>query len=73
MNEQNLSSKPSQCPDDLWNLIQTSLNSEPNHRLTFKEIDSELSKILKLLQINQVKEKQSLAQEDNENDVYFSN
>ena len=42
MNEQILNSKPSQCPEELWNLIQKSLNSEPNHRPTFKEINQKL-------------------------------
>ena len=42
MNEQILNSKPSQCPEELWNLIQKSLNCEPNHRPTFKEIIQKL-------------------------------
>ena len=45
MNEQILNSKPSQCPEELWNLIQKSLNSEPHHRPSFKEIQNEFNKI----------------------------
>ena len=46
MNEQNLFSKPSQCPNDLWNLIQKGLNSDSNLRPTFQEIQSECNKII---------------------------
>ena len=42
MNEQILNSKPSQCPEELWNIIQKSLNSEPNLRPTFKELNQQL-------------------------------
>ena len=42
MNEQILNSKPSQCPEELWNLIQRSLNSEPNRRPTVEEIVQKL-------------------------------
>ena len=38
MNEQTLTSKPSQCSDQLWNLIQKGLNSDSNLRPTFQEI-----------------------------------
>ena len=52
MNEQILNSKPSQCSEELWNLIQKSLNSEANHRPTFKEIENEVNKITKQLHKN---------------------
>ena len=52
MNEEIINSKPSQCSEELWNIIQKPLNSEPNLRPTFKEIENELSKIIKQIDKN---------------------